>query len=163
MVIIFCYFQKDLVYFFVVSKVKQIKLTEFIGERYNKLKSHQFTYYSQRRDSITIAAMNTTLTTSHDRRSFHGSSKLCRHIGISYRGQHSGMLSEYRYLLVQSMYLFGILKIIYLSQLSGIFTRSSKECYKRSANTASTKHSKHMNPDYYLAQTWNMLQASDVL
>lgn len=62
MVIIFCYFQKDLVYFFVVSEVKQIKLTEFIGERYNKLKSHQFTYYSQRRDSITIAAMNTTLT-----------------------------------------------------------------------------------------------------
>lgn len=163
MVIIFCYFQKDLVYFFCCFKSQADKTTEFIGERHNKLKSHQLTYYSQRRDSITIAAMNTTLTTSHDRRSFHGSSKLCRHIGISYRGQHSGMLSEYMYLLVQSMYLCGILNIIYLSQLSGIFTLSSKECYKRSANMASTKHSKHVNPDYYLAQTWNMLQALNVL
>lgn len=40
------------------------------------------------------------------------------------------------YLLVQSMYLCGILKLIYLSQLSVIFTHSSKECYKRIANMA---------------------------
>jgi len=44
------------------QKVKQIKLTEFIDDRCNKLKSHQFTYNSWRREVITVAVMSTTLT-----------------------------------------------------------------------------------------------------
>lgn len=43
------------------QKVKQLTLSEFMEERY-KLKSHRFTYYSWKRDGITVAAVNTTLT-----------------------------------------------------------------------------------------------------